>query len=156
MDVSFEKATIEDAPKLIEVQNKSLYDDYVAYGECPGFNYSMERMESTINNAIVYKIVVDGKIVGDIIVRKLKDNNYYLGGICVVPKYQNMGIGQKAIKHIESNNSDAISWELITPLDSHRNRHFYEKMGYKKVNEYKHSDKLTLFTFRKVVKVSLT
>ncbi len=53
--------------------------------------------------------------------------------------------------YIEQDNPDAESWELVTPFDRYRNHHFYQKMGYKKIGEYIHSDKLILFNFKKIM-----
>ncbi len=151
MNILFKKADIEDAHRLLEVQKMSFYEDYVDYGECPGYEHSIEDMKNIIKTSITYKIIHNNMIIGDIVVRKRENNNYYLGGICIIPEYQNFSIGKKAIMYIEQNNPDAVCWELETPSDRYRNHHFYEKMGYKKIGEYRHSDKLVLFNFRKIV-----
>jgi len=36
MNIEFKKANIYDVDKLINIQNESLYDDYIKYGKCPG------------------------------------------------------------------------------------------------------------------------
>jgi hypothetical protein len=41
------------------------------------------------------------------------------------------------------------AWRLITPAGSARNRHFYEKLGYRKVGEHRRSDRLTLIEYEK-------
>ena len=151
MDILFKKADIKDAQRLLEVQKMSFYNVYIEYGECPGYEHSLEDMENIIKTAIAYKIIYNNVIIGDIVVRKRENNNYYLGGICIIPEYQNFGIGKKAIIYIEKDNSDAVCWELETPFDRYRNHYFYKKMGYKKIDEYRHSDKLVLFKFRKIV-----
>jgi ribosomal protein S18 acetylase RimI-like enzyme len=150
MDILFERASINDAVKLIEVQDKAFNDDYFLYGECPSYNESKEAMVEHIENLIVYKIMFDEEIVGDIVVRKRENNNYYLKVISIIPKYQNRGIGSKAIRYIERDNCDALEWELITPFKSYRNHHFYEKLGYKKMGEIIHSDTLTLWKYKNV------
>ena len=151
MNIEFVRACIEDAQKLIEVQNKSFYDDFCAYGKCPVYNESLQAMENHIKNAIVYKILNDKEIIGDIIVRDNENNKYYLRVISIIPEYQNLGIGQKAIMHIENDISNAVDWELITSFKSYRNHHFYEKMGYSKIREYVQSDILTMFVYKKYI-----
>ena len=64
MNIKFERAVAEDAEALINVRNKSFYEDYVKYGECPGYNKSVESMKSSISNRIAYKIICNGQIVG--------------------------------------------------------------------------------------------
>lgn len=152
MAVDIMKACFEDIGKLIEVQNESFYEDFILYGECPAYNESKQSMEEHLKNAIVYKILWDNEIIGDVIVRKKENGRYYLRVICVIPRYQNFGVGKKAIQFIEKDISDAVEWELITPFKSYRNHYFYEKMGYLKVKEYIHSDVLTMFVYKKQMK----
>ena len=154
MNILIERASVNDALRLIEVQNISFQDDYILYGECPAYNESEETMVEHIKNCIVYKIMLDGEIVGDIIIRKREDDNYYLRVISIVSEYQSYGIGSNAIEHIERDNPDALEWELITPFKSYRNHHFYEKLGYKKIGEIVHSDVLTLWQYKKLMPMS--
>jgi ribosomal protein S18 acetylase RimI-like enzyme len=149
MEAIIEKAIPEDALELIEVQNLSFLEDFEKYGECPSYQEKLEDMINMIKTAIVYKIIVDDKMIGDIIVRKRDDGSYYLRTISIIPSYQSFGIGTKAIKFIEKDNSDGEVWSLITPEGSYRNRHFYEKLGYKKIGERRQSDRLTLIQYQK-------
>lgn len=148
-NIEFKLANKNDVKKLIEVQSKSFYEDYVRYGECPSYNEPEDRMLDLIENVIVYKILKDNEIIGDIIIRKREDNKYYLRTFSVIPKCQNLGIGQKALKYIDDVYKDAAEWTLITPFKSYRNHHLYEKMGFAKYGEYRHSDVLTMFQYRK-------
>lgn len=152
MNIEFKLANKDDIKKLIEVQSKSFYEDFCKYGECPTYNEPEQRMLELINgkdNETVYKILKDSEIVGDIIIRKRENNEYYLRTICVIPECQSLGIGQKALKFIEEEHPEATFWELITPFKSYRNHHVYEKMGYVKVEEYRQSDVLIMFRYRK-------
>ncbi|MDP4143064.1 MAG: GNAT family N-acetyltransferase [Bacillota bacterium] len=149
MNIKIERATLDDIDPLINVQNQSFYGDYIRYGECPGFNHSSETMASIILNRIVYKIMLDDQIVGDFIVRDNYDNTYYLGGLCIIPECENRGIGQKAIKFVESEFPNATLFTLETPLDKTRNHYIYKKLGYSIAHEYRAgSIKLVLFQKR--------
>ena len=136
MKIEFTKATIDDVDKLIDVQNQSFYADFVKYGECPGYNRSKESMTNNVLNKITYKIICNHQIVGDIIIRDNHDSTYFLGGLCVIPDYENKGIGQEAMKFIESQFPNATSWTLETPADKIKNHYFYKKAGYTIVKEY--------------------
>lgn len=151
-NITFRKATINDIDKIIVVQNRSFYDDYIKYGECPSYNESQEKINTYINKNIVYIIEYNDEIIGDIIIRRISDEKFYLRVICVIPEFHNYGIGQKAINFIEKDNPRVRIWELITPFKSYRNHHFYEKMGYLKVGEYRHSEILTMFEYKKEIK----
>lgn len=136
MKIQFERATVDDIDKLIDVQNQSFYSDYIKYGQCPGYNHSKESMTNIVLNKITYKIICNNQIVGDIIVKNNNDSTYFLGGLCVIPTYENKGIGQEAIKFIEREFPKATVWTLETPADKKKNHHFYKKMGYNIVKEY--------------------
>lgn len=135
MNLQFERATIEDVDRLIEVQNLAFYQDYVKYGTCPGYGHTQERMASIITAAQDYKIVCDGVLVGNIIVRELESGCFRLSGLCVIPAYENRGIGQQALRFIEREFPQARLWCLDTPADKYRNHYFYEKMGYVRAGE---------------------
>ena len=136
MDVQFEQAFLEDADILISVQNQGFYADFIKYGVCPGYNHTRERMAEIISIRHVYKILCDGIVVGDIIVRDDGDGNYYLGCICIIPDYENRGIGQLAMNFIDDSFPDAKHWSLETPSDKLRNHYFYKKYGCEIAKEY--------------------
>jgi len=150
MEISIERAKADDAAKLIDVQNKGFYEDYQKYGHCPSYKEPVGRIIEFIKNDIVYKIVLDDEIIGDVIIRIRENQNYYLRVIAVIPEYWNQGVGTKVMKYIEEDNQDAKKWSLVTPHQSFRNHHFYEKMGYKKAGEIIHSEKLVLWEYEKI------
>lgn len=146
MEIKFERAKLDDVEALINVRNQCFYEDYVKYGECPGYNNTIESMTGAILNRIAYKIISNDQIIGNIGIRDNNDSTYYLGCLCVIPRYENKGIGQEAIKFIESEFPDASVWTLETPADKTKNHYFYKKAGYTIVNEYMDgSVKLVLF-----------
>jgi ribosomal protein S18 acetylase RimI-like enzyme len=149
MEITIERAKLEDALKLIDVQSLSFLEDFEKYGECPSYQEKPADMINMIKTAIIYKMIIDDKIIGDIIVRKRDDGSYYLRTIAVIPACQSLGIGTKAIDFIEKDNPDGKVWRLITPEGSYRNRHFYEKIGYKKMGEKHQSERLTLIQYQK-------
>jgi len=146
MRIQFQRATAADVDQLIEVQNKSFYSDYMKYGECPGYHHTKESMTDIVQNRIVYKMICDDQTVGDIIVRDNEDHTYFLGCLCVIPEYENQGIGQQAIHYLEHEFPSATRWSLETPEDKSRNHYFYKKMGFEIIKEYMHgSVRIVLF-----------
>ena len=135
MRVILEKARVEDAELLIDIRNKSFYSDYLKYGECPGYNIAVDHMKETILKRYCYKIIFDNKIVGNISLTDYDNESYYIGCLCVIPEYENKGIGQKAMKLVEEMFPKAKKWTLETPKDKVRNIYFYEKLGYRIVKE---------------------
>lgn len=152
MNLSFEKALEQDAAELIYVLNLSFYEDFIRFGECPGYNVSLEDMKQRIRDSFHYKIILDGRIIGDISVRTKGDNQYWLGCLAIIPEFQNRGIGSKAIKFLGREFPNAIFWGLDTPIQKAGNCHFYEKMGFVGIEDKMHSEKVTLRIYEKKMK----
>lgn len=129
MDISFKKAVKYDAELLIDINNRCYYDDYVRYGECPGYNVSVENMDKSLENEEVEKhIIYSGNIpVGAVSIHKLGRGKYYLGNLCIVPEYQHKGIGRSAIDFVLEHYEDLREIYLITPADKVENIGFYTK-----------------------------
>lgn len=136
MNIQFARAALEDADTLISVQDQSFYSDFIKYGICPGYNRSRDSMAESISRNFVYKILSDDVVVGDIIVKDNGNADYFLGCICIVPDYENKGIGQLALSFIDESFPDAKHWSLETPSDKLRNHYFYKKHGYEITKEY--------------------
>lgn len=135
MNIHIEIATVNDVEELIQVQNDAFLSDYILYGECPGYGRTIESMKKSVETCYTFKIMDGGTIIGDIIVRKKDEGDYYLGGLCVIPAYENNGIGQIAMNFILNYFNDAIHWSLETPLEKKRNHYFYQKFGFKITKE---------------------
>jgi GNAT superfamily N-acetyltransferase len=84
----------------------------------------------SISRHIVFKILCNEIVVGDIIVRNNGNGDYFLGCICVIPDYENKGIGHLAMNYIDGCFTDAKRWSLETPSDKLRNHYFYKKHGF--------------------------
>lgn len=80
-----------------------------------------------------YKAILDGRIIGAIIVWIFDTQKNTLGTIFVDPEYQDRGVGAKIWAFVESMYPDTKSWQLETPSFATKNHHFYEKCGFRKV-----------------------
>ena len=127
MDLEIKAATTEDAELLVDIYNKAFYEDYVKYGECPGYGKSVSDMEKSINETSKYIAYVGSVAVGAISVLKKDDSLYYLGALCVIPEYQRQGIGHKLFEFFKEQNKDWKKIELVTPADKEKNINFYTK-----------------------------
>ena len=131
MKIEYKHATVEDANTLVEIYNRSCYDDYVRFGECPAYGRSIEQMEESINDYPKQIILYDNQPVGVISVENKGNGNYYLGCLCVIPEYQGKGIGSKAVKHFLEERNDWKRVELVTPVAKKENVKFYtQKCGF--------------------------
>ena len=127
MNLTYKKAHIADAPRLIELYNAAFYDDYIRYGECPGYGKTKENMERSITKCPIYMIMKDGIPAGAISFENRKNGEYYLGCLCIIPEFQGMGIGTKAIRDFLAFYSDWKKITLVTPADKTENISFYTK-----------------------------
>ena len=132
MDLEIKAATAEDAELLVDIYNKAFYEDFLKYGECPGYGKSVSDMEKSINETSKYIAYVGSAAVGAISVLKKDDGLYYLGALCVIPEYQRKGIGHKLLEFIKDKYKDWKKIELVTPADKEKNINFYtKKCGFK-------------------------
>lgn len=154
MNVSFERATAADAEALVEAQIAAFHHDAVlqpgiAIGGPPGYD-SVERTRAKIGEALCYKMVDAGQIMGGLVVWDMGQGRMHLDLIFIHPAYHNHGIGTRAIQFIEQT-YPATRWTLNTPAWAIRNQHFYEKLGYVKVREESLPD-ITLFWYEKMIR----
>jgi ribosomal protein S18 acetylase RimI-like enzyme len=132
MNLKYIQAKKDDADILIEIYNASFYDDYIKYGECPGYGRTKATMEASIEKSPKLVIYCEDIPVGAISVVSKGNGEYYLGCLCVIPKYQSQGIGTQAFKFILDYYTDWNKVTLITPADKEENINFYtKKCGFK-------------------------
>lgn len=152
MEPVFERATPDDAAALVKIQIAAFHDDARLYpgveiGGPPGYN-SLEAQLKKIAEAETYKIVVDGQIVGGIVVYNQGEGHYHLDLLYVDPAYHNRAIGSQAMTFIHQT-YPATRWTLDTPGYATRNHHFYEKFGYVKTAEHVMDDGFVLVAYEK-------
>jgi GNAT superfamily N-acetyltransferase len=152
MSILFEVPSPADAQILVNVQIRAFHDDARIYpgvetGGPPGYD-SHERMLEDMGKHHCHNIVSDGRIVGGIVIVERGDGCFHLDKIFIDPDYHNRGIGTQAMRFIEATYS-AAKWTLDTPVYSVRNHHFYEKLGYVKVDEFEEADGFRLYAYEK-------
>lgn len=131
MKIEFRKAGTEDAEMLADIYNASFYDDYIRYGECPGYGKTTEMMRQSILDYPKFLIRCDGRPVGCISCTEAEKGNYEVGCLCVVPEFQGRGIGTAAMEFVKSYYRDWKRFTLVTPADKTENVRFYtEKCGF--------------------------
>ena len=131
MVLTYRETVKEDATLLIDIYNSSFYDDYVHYGECPGYGKTKSQMELSILKFPKYIIIKDKIPVGAISFENKGNGHYHLGCLCVMPTYQGIGIGTQAFQYMLSSCSDWKKITLVTPSDKEQNIKFYtEKCGF--------------------------
>lgn len=131
MVLTYKKAAESDADLLIDIYNASFYEDYIHYGECPGYGKTKEQMESSIRASSKYIVSKDGIPVGVISFENKGNGSYHIGCLCVIPAYQRQGIGSQAFRYMLSACPDWKHITVATPSDKEKNLKFYtEKCGF--------------------------
>ena len=135
MELTYRRAEEADAGLLVELYDRSFYEDFVKYGQCPAYGRTKERMEESIRRFPKEIVLCDGVPVGAISWEHRGGGQYYLGCLCVAPDYQNRGIGTQAVSYFRQTHPDWTRIELITPADKIGNIHFYtQKCGFELIN----------------------
>lgn len=130
MDILFRRAEIKDAEILAGIYNESFYDDYIRFGECPGYGKTAEAMEKTIKSSDKYIILYNEMPIGTFSYKEINTNEYYIGCLCIIPKYQGKGIGTEAFQYILSLCKNWKKIYLETPIEKKENIMFYTKKCY--------------------------
>ena len=129
----FEKATPEDARILARISERAFHSD-IHYGAPglggpPGYDSDLWQIRM-MTAGEYYKILVDDRIVGGIIVR-LKGYQYYeVARIFIDPGFQNQGIGTQTFEFLWTEYPEVKRWTLGTPTWNQRTPHFYRKVGF--------------------------
>ena len=85
---------------------------------------SCETIEESINHGEAYRIMLDGKPVGGVIIRVDGDRGD-LEILFVSPRVHSKGIGYAAWCAVEKLHPEVNVWETVTPYFEKRNIHFY-------------------------------
>lgn len=92
--------------------------------EADGEIISRKTIERSIDTGIAYRIVMDGTIVGGLVLR-IEGEKGDLDLLFVTPKAHSKGIGYSAWCEVEKMYPEVKVWETCTPYFEKRNIHFY-------------------------------
>jgi GNAT superfamily N-acetyltransferase len=161
MNINLEKATIEDANEIHQMQLKSfkeLLDKYQDYDINPG-NEPIDKIIARINQKETdYYIVKNNNIsVGAIRIINLDDGKLNrISPIFILPEFQNKGIAQSVFKIIEEKYKPQNGWILDTILQEKGNSYLYEKVGYVKTGKIdKINERMDIVHYEKSNKIIL-
>ena len=137
-----EKVKIEDADNIIKVRRLAYTDEDIRFGESKGkylkYIGDVNFVSWCMSKYPLYKIMLDETIIGTFWLDHETDDrhdHFELQDFCIIPKYQNKGYGVKVIELMEKLHENIKIWSLSTAIFSTRNRHLYEKMGYKQIGQ---------------------
>jgi GNAT superfamily N-acetyltransferase len=155
MDITLEKASVENADEIHQMQIKSfkkLLDKYQDYDTNPG-NETIDRIITRINQKITdyYIIKYNNISVGAIRIINLDDGKINrISPVFILPDFQNKGIAQRVFEIIEERYKPQNGWILDTILQEEGNCYLYEKVGYKKTGKIeKINEKMDIVHYEK-------
>lgn len=112
--------------KYVE-ENFGEWDDEAQYRMLDKF------LEESKNDAKI--IIVNGKRAGFTNGKVIDENNYEQGNICILPEYQNKGIGTSILKNaIHKNKNRNI---LLRVFKQNRAQELYKRLGFEIIDETK-------------------
>ena len=139
--VMCKKARSGDAEALAEISGRAFDSDVdcgaPGPGGPPGYK-SAQWQARMMRIGQYYKVLVDGRLAGGLIVFRKAPQEYELGRIFVDPDFQNQGVGTQAMEFLGEEFPLAKRWTLGTPAWNRRTRHFYKKVGFVEMGEDGH------------------
>ncbi len=138
--LTFAEITEADIDELTGVMTRAFDDDAQKHlgqprGGPPGYDNGdfFRQWLFGYPQTAGHKALLDGKAVAGIIVWILPEGHNVLGAIFVEPAQQDRGVGARLWRFIEATYPQTKSWRLATPAWATRNHHFYEKLGFRRV-----------------------
>jgi predicted acetyltransferase len=156
MNITLVKANNDDAERIHKMQVESFmrllkqYQDYELNPAAEVIDKVKARFKQSFTD--YYIIKKDDVEVGAIRIVNIENGTRFrISPMFIIPKYQNMGIGQIVIKKVEEMYKPKNGWELDTIKQEQGNCHLYEKMGYKrKDKEQIINERMTIVFYEKV------
>ena len=138
-NIIFSPMKLEDIDILTEIMKRAFDEDSrIAFGEGKtggpeGYDNGEFLKKWGINSpSKSFKIYLEGKLIGGIILWINKNENNSLGTIFIDPTLQSKGIGTEIWKLIEKKYPSTKKWNTETPGFTKRNHNYYiNKCGFK-------------------------
>lgn len=156
-EITYKKLEENDIEELTPIMKSSfdadtrIHTDFEEDGPKGYDNGELLKKLIKIDNSESKVIYVDSVMVGAYTIIKDKDI-YTLDMFFISPSYVSKGIGSRVWKDIENTYNEAKTWLVETPGYSKRNHHFYEKCGFKNIDEKIYDDGEKSFIFIKHIK----
>lgn len=134
-NIILKRADFNDIELLTDLKRSAFKEEFLRYGFTPEDMISREWHRDMLERSIYYKIIKSGEIVGGVNIFGNDSGEYYLCSLFIDKERQNRGLGTEVVRSLECLHRDWKKWSLDTPGKSKQNHHFYEKVGYKHVDD---------------------
>lgn len=154
-DIELKLAKKKDLQQIFDMQIESFKYFYNKYddGSSPGAQ-TIDNVKNNFNKKDTTYFLINhkGTSVGALRLNRKSIIRGRISPIFILPKYQNLLIGQRAIKSLEKKYPEIKTWELSTIYQEKGLCHFYRKLGYKSFGKVKNIKRgLDHIAFRKIV-----
>lgn len=135
--IRLEPMESKDIEELTPIMKRAFDEDSKIHlgreeGGPPGYDDgSFLRKWGIESKTTSFKIYLDEKLMGGVILWINSNRHNFLGVIYLDPSVENRGVGTKVWKMIEEMYPDTLTWSTETPIFSRRNHNFYiNKCGF--------------------------
>ncbi len=139
-DIKLERVLEEDLEKIRDIMVKIFKDETLRWFKdghepfIPGYNsIDMQRYHTWDNK--YYKVIYNENLIGVTLISYTGKEHARIDRLYIIPEYQGIGIGRKVINIIEDMFPTVKIWTLDTIKESTRNHEFYERIGYKLIED---------------------
>jgi GNAT superfamily N-acetyltransferase len=152
--IRIEPAAQSDAETLAAVSLRAFEHD-VNYGAPgpggpPGYD-SAAWHQRAMRQGRFFKVTEAGRVIGGLVLFRLKDGTVEFGRAFIEPECQNRGIGGELLRFAEGVFPETKRLILDTPAWNLRTQHFYETGGYVKIGEISTGEGFLLFQYEKLI-----
>lgn len=143
-------ATPADFDTLRDIGHQAFAEDKLAYGQGPDIYENPEFLRPLLSEGgVVRKLMREDTPIGLTVTFRRTPTSCWLGCLCILPAWQGRGLGGQALRLLEAAYPEVCQWALDTPAANPRNRHFYEKAGYREIERDVTDEGLELVVFEK-------
>ncbi|MBN2852404.1 MAG: GNAT family N-acetyltransferase [Clostridia bacterium] len=125
--INFERAHPEDVSYLVKVSEQAFLNAKTTLPE--GYN-DYNWLFQAMTSAYLFKILFNGSLIGGFLVYKIGAHNYQLDRLFILPEYQNIGIGKKAIDFLIKRFPEAKVWFTDVEPTWQKYTYFLSKCGF--------------------------
>ena len=155
MEISLRKAEYSDCPLIHTIQVRSFiamlrkYEDYQSSPAAEGLDQIQRRFQQPFTS--YYLITAGEQVVGILRVCDF-GINCRLSPICILPEFQGMGYGKKAVSLLETLYPKTKCWQLDTIVQEEKLCQFYEALGFQKTGKTEHlKEQMDLVFYEKII-----
>jgi GNAT superfamily N-acetyltransferase len=148
--VNISRADLEDAGEILELQKAAYQSEAQRYNDwtIPPLTQTLEETQNEIDSLVFLKATYQQRIIGS--VRAFADGNTcFISRLFVHADFQRKGIGTRLMERIERLFPTVDRYELCTGDRSLKSIRFYHRLGYRKTETKKQTDKVDIVIMEK-------